>query len=873
MKERIPFEVAIADRKLLGKRFQDELSKPQQVILKAFYGLPLSDEELRYWSILQRRATYDHLGYPVSVQDYPYTPKEYHTLACILGRRAGKALDVETLIPTPQGFKPMRDVEVGDVVFSKDGSPVAVTFVSPVFFNNPCYRVETFDGVSVVRDADHQWVVEDKNSRKHKPGTLRVVTTQQMLDEGIQTTSGESRFAIPLTGAVQYQEASLPMDPYVLGVWLGDGTASRAEITTTDAEVLEAIRTAGYEQSYTAKTEITFGFVNGFRRDLKAAEVLGNKHIPDAYLRRSVEQRLALLQGLMDSDGYCTKRGSVEFANTNFLLRTQTRELAESLGFKTTLREKDAKLYGRFISKCYTVAFCATMPVFRLERKLNRQVTTFMGRKRYVKSITPVESRPVKCIAVEGETYLATSSYLVTHNTDAITATVLAYERLLGGHLAHVREDQDTQIFLIAQDIDTAASHLNFVAQAINSSKLLSKEIETHNAQSLVLKNGLKLVPAPPTIKSSRGLAIPVINMDEAGFWYTDPKAVNPDYEVERAVQYAMSQFPHAKQILTSTPYIKRGLVWDYFRAGTDGVLLTCSSCAKAHVPCGHMADERERFQDTLVVHASTAAMENPRIDRKRLIRLQSKDPEAFIRESLAQFVDSISGFFKPDLVEQRVDTGVKEREKLPRPGHSDDPTPFYVAAMDPAFRHDAFTFTVMHADPRYGIVQDALIRKLPVGNNPINPVDALNDIKFYLNLYGITTVYSDQYQLESLQQLAVERGFNIVGVDFTANSKAKIYGSLRALINQKRVRLLDHPEITSELIALEKRRTQTGHIQISAPPGGYDDVAAVIALCTHQALWLLPRKPPEAPAEPSLLEQGLDHIRRKQQESLGEFD
>jgi hypothetical protein len=254
--------------------------------------------------------------------------------------------------------------------------------------------------------------------------------------------------------------------------------------------------------------------------------------------------------------------------------------------------------------------------------------------------------------------------------TDRITATQIAYEALLGGHMKHVQPGQDVQILFIAQDIDMASSHLNFIYNAIMSSPLLAKEIQDKNQDAILLRNGLKIVPAPPTIKSSRGMAVPGWCGDEVGFWYKDNKAANPDYEVERAVEYAMAQFPDSFKFITSTPYTKEGMLWEYHLAGTEGNKLRCEACTASGIRyCAHNADDREEHEGVLVVHAPTAAMENPKITRKKLIKLQKQDPEAFVRESLAQFVDSISGFLSPEVLQSCISKKITERPRYPRPG------------------------------------------------------------------------------------------------------------------------------------------------------------------------------------------------------------
>lgn len=436
--------------------------------------------------------------------------------------------------------------------------------------------------------------------------------------------------------------------------------------------------------------------------------------------------------------------------------------------------------------------------------------------------------------------------------TDTFAATVLAYEATLGGHMEHVREGQEVSMVLVADKLPTAASHLAFVRQALTDSPILSKFIQKDIATQIQFFDGMKIIPASPSIRLARGHAVPVVVMDEVGFWYTDTEAANPDYEVERAVAWSQAQFPNRKRIGTSTPWTKEGLLWKYHNAGTEGIRVQGDQ-------------DKAEFKDILVLNATTAQCQNPKISKKFLEKEKVRDPESFERESLARFVDSISGFFSTDLVMMAVDKGLKEREPLPRPGQTDDLIPHYIAAIDPAFRHDYFAFTIVHSDPEKGIVQDVALRWKGISGQPLNPLDAFNLMAPYLRSYRINVVYSDQYQLESLQQLALDKGFAISGVDFTGRSKAKIFGSLAQLVNQRRIRLVDSPEQVAELISIEKRLGANQNIQISAPSGRHDDMACVLALAVFKAIWLLPSQPPERTnADQSAYQRGMASIERK---------
>ena len=149
--------------------------------------------------------------------------------------------------------------------------------------------------------------------------------------------------------------------------------------------------------------------------------MLHNKHIPSQYLRSAKRQRLALLQGLMDTDGHCTKRGQCEFTTTSERLRDGVLELIRSLGWKPTWKKGNAILNGIRIGNKYRIQFWPDQPVFRLSRKATRQQSRRPTRSqwRQIVSVEPVSSVPMRCIAVDSPShlYLAGESMVPTHNT------------------------------------------------------------------------------------------------------------------------------------------------------------------------------------------------------------------------------------------------------------------------------------------------------------------------------------------------------------------------------------------------------------------------------------------------------------------------
>ena len=365
----------------------------------------------------------------------------FHRYALISGRRGGKALALDTPVPTPTGWRTIADLAVGDEVFDDRGQPTPIVFITEVQHDRPCFTVRFSDGTEIVADADHQWQTLAKGQRKHGKTTTHVVTTATLATT--VRAQGESNHSIALAGPLAYPTQTLPVDPYALGVWLGDGGSRVAVVYSQDPEIYDHLRAAGY--TVTMKTAVAnrcqaygigyatmrrddvtgrFASTDSLHSALRALNVLNNKHVPLAYLRGDVSQRLALVQGLMDTDGTVSARGKCEFDTTTEPLAIAMLELLQSLGWRASKREGRARLYGRDCGPRWRVTFTPTtaqLP-FRLPRKIARVRTrTRRANCRFVLSVTPCSSVPVRClqVAAPSHLFLVSRACIPTHNTVA----------------------------------------------------------------------------------------------------------------------------------------------------------------------------------------------------------------------------------------------------------------------------------------------------------------------------------------------------------------------------------------------------------------------------------------------------------------------
>lgn len=340
-----------------------------------------------------------------------------------------KALAIDTPILTTKGWSTMGELRDGDEVYAPDGQPTKVLRAHPIRTGRPCFNVRFRDGQSVVADAEHLWQVNDCGN-----GRDRVMTTQQIVDA---PWGGKNRFRVPVTEALQAPEADLPIDPWLLGMWLGDGSSAHVEITSGEADLPYLVgRLDDLGQRHRVlrhRDRAPRVSLYGLRGVFAGQNLLhhprtslhGTKHIPELYMLASEIQRRQLLAGLMDSDG--TVGGhQATICMINRPLMRQVLQLVRSLGYRATWNESRSRLNGRDCGPVYWVKFSTThvespfdMPRKREAYLAKPKVAHQNLRLNAIVAVEPVESVPTRCITVahESSLYVAGEGFVPTHNT------------------------------------------------------------------------------------------------------------------------------------------------------------------------------------------------------------------------------------------------------------------------------------------------------------------------------------------------------------------------------------------------------------------------------------------------------------------------
>ena len=392
-----------------------------------------------------------------------------------------KGLAVDTPLPTPHGWTSMGDVQVGDELLGADGHPCRVIGKSSVH-DRPCFAVAFTDGSTIVCDNVHQWSVFTPKPGKdtYVESVMSAEELWRVVSERPTTQRGRRRLFVKATAPVELPHVELPIDPWVLGAWLGDGSSRSGEFTVGHADrddMLRLLKEHWYgELSVQPASEhatgltvtalrprpdlCPYGHDDFSQRELRGcvtrrcrkewshrgadrwntslSELLTatglrlNKHIPAAYLRASREQRLDLLRGLMDTDGSWTETHQrAVFVTTTPALAHGVRELVHSLGGTSTLFTKDYES----ARGPRTVHMVNVRPhdfnPFSLPRKAAqaddgmREFAPLRGGnvrrelRRTIASVTPVSSVPTQCVMVDSSDslYLCGATFIPTHNT------------------------------------------------------------------------------------------------------------------------------------------------------------------------------------------------------------------------------------------------------------------------------------------------------------------------------------------------------------------------------------------------------------------------------------------------------------------------
>lgn len=365
----------------------------------------------------------------------------------------GKAQPLDSKILTPYGWVNMGDLSINDEVIGSNGKPTKILGVFPQG-KKDIYKITFTDGSTVESCDEHLWAVQTP-VQKYRGSSFQVKTLRDIMSDITQSKNKNIKWFIPMVKPVIFSESpSLNIDPYVMGCLLGDGGFSGHNIkfSSIDEELITEISNRlpyGHKLDHINGCDYHLtGYknTNQIIRELNEYKLMGltseYKFIPNYYKYSDLKDRLNILQGLMDTDGYVSKSGTIQFYSVSRQLTDDVKELVQSFGgvARETNKIGEYKLPDGTIKKC-KICFILTinLPEDIIPFKLQRKIDRLNNNKKYfpsrgIKSIEFSRVAEAQCISVDAEDSLyVTNNYVVTHNTyqSIIAALESGAERVL----------------------------------------------------------------------------------------------------------------------------------------------------------------------------------------------------------------------------------------------------------------------------------------------------------------------------------------------------------------------------------------------------------------------------------------------------------
>jgi len=391
-----------------------------------------------------------------------------------------------------------------------------------------------------------------------------------------------------------------------------------------------------------------------------------------------------------------------------------------------------------------------------------------------------------------------------------IMALIAVFLACFREYRQYLQPGERATVMVIAADRRQARVIIRYVGAMLTRIPMLAAMVERDTADAFDLNNQVTIEVGTASFRTTRGYTYAAVLADELAFWRTDD-AAEPDYAILDALRPGMASIPGAVLICASSPYARRGALWDSFRR----------YWGKVGAP--------------LVWKATTRDM-NPVIRQSVIDAALERDNASASAEYLAEFRSDIEAFVTREVVEACVDLGIHERG--PVSGIR------YHAFVDPSGgSNDAMTLAIGHREEarpaRHGqpeaaarAVLDAVRERKP----PFSPEAVVADFCQLLKEYRISSVTGDRYAGEWPREQFRKHG---IAYDLAPSPRSDLYRDLLPSLNSCLVDLLDLPQLVNQIVGLERRVARGGRESIDHPPHGHDDlansVAGLVGLCGRQ--------------------------------------
>lgn len=449
-----------------------------------------------------------------------------------------KMCDIHHMIPLANGkFKELKDIVDGDILVGQNGQPTTVVKAHEIQLPKKAYSIEFSNGEVIRAGGEHLWTI--RNQR----GVRKTVDTDYIFDymSKYKQPVYIDRVNKPLAGI----HKELPLDPYFLGLWLGDGGSWQNVFTTEDKEVLDyvnnwAISHGGYIErtkhqnsgkalTYRIKdTNLTDVCIElGIRKT--RYENTGVKHIPEIYFEASYEQRLELLRGLMDTDGCHHSGGFCIFTQKEGQLCDDVIRLAKSLGWDVTVHEANPCEFAKPNTKYFNIGISALDNPFKLSRKANKwKRQTRMTDKVKIKSITEIEPIPMRCLTVDAEDgqFCIEYTYTVTHNTATGISAILGQSSQRLELVARMFAETGLyELFRFMVSLNQKFIDQATVIRLTNKEMRITPE-DLDGSFDLIVNAGISIATKESTIMATQTLLTAIMQANAGGYMVSTPENI-----------------------------------------------------------------------------------------------------------------------------------------------------------------------------------------------------------------------------------------------------------------------------------------------------------------------------------------------------------
>jgi hypothetical protein len=373
-----------------------------------------------------------------------------------------------------------------------------------------------------------------------------------------------------------------------------------------------------------------------------------------------------------------------------------------------------------------------------------------------------------------------------------VLSTVAAWLACFSDLRPYLGPGEVATVMLIAANRKQARTALRYLRSLIVDHPVLARLVIKETGEHIELSNRCVIEIATASFRTTRGYTVAAALCDEAAFWLDDSDSANPAAEIIDSLRPAMATMPHSLLMVATSPYARRGVVWETYRK--------------------HWAQEHDPI---LIWRAPTRAM-NSSVSQRVVDDAMERDPASASAEYLATFRSDIETYLNREVIEAAVTPGLFEIP--PMPGT------VYSAFTDPSGgSQDSFTLGIAHRDDNgHGILDCVRERRVP-----FSPDQVCEEFAAVLRSYGVHEVTGDRYAGEWPRERFDQHG---VTYEPSERPKSDLYRDFLPVINSGRCELLDNVRMVAQLVSLERRTARGGRDSIDHPPGAHDDLANVAA-------------------------------------------